>query len=301
MLANCASNVDADTHPETRSRCRVRKLDWTDNTPCSNRTDEADEELPGGAYEEVAGSIPGSPGGRGSGRCGGIGCRSKSAAGKNPEQKRGKKGDDGDDDDDEDDNTNLGAFEWTRRDVDELERNCELIFAADCVYDDALTDAFFEVLAKLLRRKRRRRDEVSQPGGDNSTSCEANAAAAAEKNTKTMRQPPRAMCAMERSVNFGVKFEAPRAHAFERFLLHLGLKPGGGGEGGGGGGRAVDVRLAPLAEVPAASRGVFAGRRVDLFEVPQRVMYDRVSELELWEVTLSDAEEQSENEKEEEA
>jgi hypothetical protein len=46
-------------------------------------------------------------------------------------------------------------------------------------------------------------------------------------------------------VNFGLTDAAPRAHAFERFLSHLGLQPNGGGGG---------VRSAPLSEVPAASR-----------------------------------------------
>lgn len=141
---------------------------------------------------------------------------------------------------------------WTVEDVAELER-CELILAADCVYDDDLTDALFAVLSKTLRMMRRRR----------------------------ARRPPRAMCAMERRVNFGVNDEEPRAHAFERFLLHLGLKPDG-------------VELAPLSDVPAESRGVFRGRRLDLFEVPQRVMYDRVGELELWEVTLVEEDKEDE-------
>ena len=39
---------------------------------------------------------------------------------------------------------------------------------------------------------------------------------------------------------------------------------------------------------------------MDLFDVPQRVMYDRVSELELWEVTLADDEDEEEEDGEEE-
>jgi hypothetical protein len=37
--------------------------------------------------------------------------------------------------------------------------------------------------------------------------------------------------------------------------------------------------------------GKFVGRRLDLWEVPKRVMYERVSELELWEVWLEGEEE----------
>ena len=81
----------------------------------------------------------------------------------------------------------------------------------------------------------------------------------------------------------------------ERFLSHLGLAP--------------DAASFAAADVPEASRitsdavsdnvsdavsdrrttaSAFRARRIDPFDVQQRVMYERGGELELWEVTLDE-------------
>jgi len=82
----------------------------------------------------------------------------------------------------------------------------------------------------------------------------------------------------------------------ERFLSHLGLAPDA-------------ASFAAAADVPEASRitsdavsdnvsdavsdrrttaSAFRARRIDPFDVQQRVMYERGGELELWEVTLDE-------------
>ena len=230
-----------------------------------------------------------------------------------------------DDDDDDDDGggggggggTSLAA--WPPEDVDTLDE-CRLIVCADCVYDDALTDALFRTLRRLLRRlnaaataaaaegevlkerrsprergrmgtshdeKRRAPREGERSPGNGRDHATISSAAASR---------PRVIFAGERRVNFAVGDAAPRAHAHERFLSHLGLAPDA-------------ASFAAAADVPEASRitsdavsdnvsdavsdrrttaSAFRARRIDPFDVQQRVMYERGGELELWEVTLDE-------------
>ena len=305
VLANCAANVEADTHPKTRERCVVRELDWTvglEKIPRDEREqikndkeEEEEEEMKMNNRDFVQGGEE----------------KSRKTPPRHPRGSGSRRSDDGTQSTASHRLWSLEDFEWRCKELEELE-NCELILAADCVYDDRLTDAFFVTLARIffLVHNRRQREEkmkkMKKKGGKGNGKEEEE-----EENAYTPKKQqiraPRAMCAMERRVNFGLDDETPRAHAFERFLLHLGLKPDDGSGGGGGDwveGIGWGMCLAPLSEVPAASRGSrgskFKGRRLDLFDVPQRVMYDRVGELELWEVTLADEKEEEEEEEEEE-
>jgi len=288
VLANCAANVEADTHPGARARCRVRELDWKEAAATAVAGGES-----AGAAEEAEIAVTRAEAGRGA-RVG-----AKAVAGEmihgtilpweqrpggSPagvqmdatDQCRGEGGgrDDGD--------VGVGptsisgvmdqSFAWTPDDVDELQR-CDLILAADCVYDDDLTDAFFAALARVLSTCCRRRDRdygraracVADTTTSKASGSDSTVDATYHNSNRPLPPrppPPRAMCAMERRLNFGLGDDAPRAHAFERFLSHLGLThdPVSGG-----------VRVAPTSAVPTASRGVFRGRRVDLFEAGEPI------------------------------
>ena len=263
VLSNCAANVAADTHPLVQSRCCVRRLDWKGVYRYINDT----------RARAVAVADAATSAGRGEGRESlgewiAAGSRRESCANEEEDDNdtshmcqisRGSGG--------SNDADNVDPYDWSPEDMTVLAR-CELILAADCIYDDDLTDAFFATLAAVLR------------------GCSEGAIQQADQSAKNEKQNTpgsgrrsqlRALCAMERRINFAVGDETPRAHAFEYFLLHLGLRPDESGKG---------FRLADVEDIPMASRGVFSGRRVDPFDVPQRVAYNRVSELELWEVAL---------------
>lgn len=140
----------------------------------------------------------------------------------------------------------LGSGGWTADDIAVLSSNkTEVLWlAADVIYDDALTEAFFKTARRCMR-----------PG-------------------------EHLWMAMEKRFNFSIEEMSVVAHGYKRLLKYIGLSPSQTTA-------VLEVEVSHFSH--DVSSHYFTGKRIPL-TFPQRVMnYDRVKDLEMWDITRTQA------------
>mmetsp|Transcript_12390 Transcript_12390/g.26063 ORF Transcript_12390/g.26063 Transcript_12390/m.26063 type:complete len:243 (-) Transcript_12390:1-729(-) len=162
-------------------------------------------------------------------------------------------------------------YAWTADDLRQVQR-VDYLFAADCIYDDHLTDAFFATVKHIFAI------------------------------APSLR---RLFLTIEKRVNFSVHDLAARAHAYDYFRSHFNEEEAygdgvagaddtngsqtSGDDNNGGPMQAPSYNLVESADqiqhkTISLSEARLVGRKIETASVPQVFEYDRVSELELWEI-----------------
>ena len=155
------------------------------------------------------------------------------------------------------------AHAWRPEDARWLPR-LQLLLAADCVYDNDLTDALMRCATALLQmsaQQQQRQSPAAAPGpsggaGDTPAPC-------------------RLLVAVERRIAFTLRDLAPAAPALD-YWRSLFREEGDSGS--------APAPCRPCEE--AAPCFPLLGRRLDVDALPQAVAYDRGDHLELWELRL---------------
>ena len=158
------------------------------------------------------------------------------------------------------------SFAWLAEDRGDLQR-LDLLLAADCIYDDSLTEAFMRTAVLLMRHAQGRRG-----------------------------RSPRLLVGLERRVVFTLTDMAARAPAYDhwRTLFAVEREPprAAGAEPAALAG-AVDAIESCAVQPPPlpapAPPFPLVGWRLDAAAVPQAIQqYERTEYLELWELALKE-------------
>lgn len=161
-----------------------------------------------------------------------------------------------------------GGFAWQAGDRRDLQR-LDLLLAADCIYDDTLTEAFMRTAVLLMRH-------VQQHGGHS----------------------PRLLVGLERRVVFTLTDMAARAPAYDHWRSLFEAVEREPPRAAAAAAVAPAAAVASAATCAAQPRALPApapppfplvGWRLDASAVPQAVQqYDRTEYLELWELALTE-------------